>query len=31
MQSNFVDYVKINCRAGHGGAGSASLHREIYR
>ena len=30
MQSNFVDYVKINCRAGHGGAGSASLHREKY-
>ncbi len=30
MQSNFVDYVKINCRAGHGGPGSASLHREKY-
>ncbi len=25
--SNFVDYVKIHCEAGHGGAGSAHLHR----
>ncbi len=25
--SNFVDYVKINCISGHGGAGSAHLHR----
>ncbi len=25
--SNFVDYVKINCRSGHGGAGSAHFHR----
>ena len=25
--SNFVDYVKIYCAAGHGGAGSAHLHR----
>ena len=25
--SNFVDYVKIHCSAGHGGAGSAHLHR----
>ena len=25
--SNFVDYVKIHCAAGHGGAGSAHLHR----
>lgn len=25
--SNFVDYVKINCRSGKGGAGSAHLHR----
>ena len=25
--SNFVDYVKINCAAGHGGAGSVHLHR----
>ncbi|WP_322970889.1 GTPase ObgE [Faecalibacter sp. LW9] len=30
MQSNFVDYVKIHCKSGHGGAGSASLHREKY-
>jgi GTPase len=27
--SNFVDYVKICCRSGHGGAGSAHLHRDI--
>lgn len=26
--SNFVDYVKICCRSGHGGAGSAHLHRD---
>lgn len=26
-ESNFVDYVKICCRSGHGGAGSAHLHR----
>jgi len=26
--SNFVDYVKIQCRSGHGGAGSAHLHRD---
>lgn len=26
--SNFVDYVKINCRSGGGGAGSAHLHRD---
>ena len=25
--SNFVDYVKIMCRSGHGGAGSAHLLR----
>ncbi|NCA85292.1 MAG: GTPase ObgE [Clostridia bacterium] len=25
--SNFVDYVKIFCRSGHGGAGSAHFHR----
>lgn len=30
MQSNFVDYVKIHCKSGHGGAGSANLHREKY-
>ncbi len=28
--SNFVDYVKIHCRSGHGGAGSAHLHRAKY-
>ncbi|MBB6128029.1 GTPase ObgE [Mucilaginibacter lappiensis] len=27
--SNFVDYVKICCRSGHGGSGSAHLHRDI--
>jgi len=26
--SNFVDYVKICCRSGHGGSGSAHLHRD---
>lgn len=26
--SNFVDYVKIYCRSGKGGAGSAHLHRD---
>ena len=26
--SNFVDYVKIHCKSGHGGAGSAHLRRE---
>jgi len=26
--SNFVDYVKINCRSGKGGAGSTHLHRD---
>ncbi len=30
MQSNFVDYVKIHCKSGHGGAGSAHLHRAKY-
>ncbi|MFZ6051764.1 GTPase ObgE [Halocola ammonii] len=28
MNSNFVDYVKICCRSGKGGAGSAHLHRD---
>ncbi|UTW64622.1 GTPase ObgE [bacterium SCSIO 12741] len=28
--SNFVDYVKINCKSGNGGAGSAHLRREKY-
>lgn len=26
--SNFIDYVKVNCRSGKGGAGSAHLHRD---
>ena len=26
--SNFVDYVKINCKTGNGGAGSAHFHRD---
>ena len=26
--SNFIDYVKIFCRSGNGGAGSAHLHRD---
>ena len=25
--SNFVDYIRIFCRSGKGGAGSAHLHR----
>jgi GTP-binding protein len=29
-ESNFVDYIKINCRSGKGGAGSAHLRREKY-
>lgn len=28
--SNFVDYIRIFCRSGKGGAGSAHLHREKY-
>lgn len=28
--SNFVDYVKVCCRSGHGGAGSAHLHRDKF-
>ncbi len=27
-ESNFIDYVKIWCRSGRGGAGSAHLHRD---
>ncbi|MCK4631442.1 MAG: GTPase ObgE, partial [Bacteroidales bacterium] len=27
-ESNFVDYVKIFCRSGKGGAGSVHLHRD---
>lgn len=30
MDSNFVDYVKIFCRSGKGGAGMTHLHREKY-
>ena len=29
MDSNFVDYVKICCRSGKGGAGSVHFHRDI--
>lgn len=29
-ESNFIDYVKILCRSGKGGAGSAHLHRAKY-
>jgi GTPase len=28
--SNFIDYVKIFCRSGNGGAGSSHLHREKF-
>lgn len=30
VHSNFVDYIKIYCKSGHGGAGSAHLHREKF-
>lgn len=30
MESNFIDYVKILCRSGRGGGGSAHLHRAKY-
>ena len=30
MESNFIDYVKILCRSGKGGAGSKHLHRAKY-
>lgn len=30
MESNFVDYVKVCCRSGKGGAGSAHLHRDKF-
>lgn len=30
MESNFIDYVKINCRSGRGGPGSTHLRREKY-
>ena len=29
-ETNFVDYVKIYCRSGKGGAGSTHLHREKF-
>ncbi|MCD6354855.1 MAG: GTPase ObgE [Prolixibacteraceae bacterium] len=29
-ESNFIDYVKIHCKSGDGGAGSAHLRREKY-
>lgn len=29
-ESNFIDYVKIHCASGHGGAGSMHLHRAKY-
>jgi GTP-binding protein len=28
--TNFVDYIKIACRSGHGGAGSVHFHREKF-
>ena len=30
MDSNFIDYVKIFCRSGKGGAGSAHFRREKF-
>lgn len=30
MESNFVDYIKIFCRSGRGGSGSAHLRREKF-
>jgi GTP-binding protein len=29
-ESNFVDYIKVFCRSGKGGAGSAHLHRDKF-
>ena len=29
-ESNFIDYVKICCRSGHGGAGFVHFHREKF-
>jgi GTPase len=29
-ETNFVDYVKIHCKSGHGGAGSAHFRREKF-
>ena len=30
MNDNFIDYVKIHCRSGNGGAGSVHFRREKY-
>ncbi|OFY94521.1 MAG: GTPase ObgE [Bacteroidetes bacterium RIFCSPLOWO2_12_FULL_31_6] len=30
MESNFVDYVKVNCKSGKGGAGSIHLYRDKF-
>ncbi len=30
MEKNFIDYVKICCRSGHGGAGCVHLHRDKF-
>jgi GTPase len=30
MDNNFVDYVKICCRSGKGGAGSKHMHRDVF-
>lgn len=27
-EDNFIDFIKINCRSGHGGAGSVHFHRD---
>ncbi|MEP7269156.1 MAG: GTPase ObgE [Saprospiraceae bacterium] len=29
-EENFIDFVKIQCRSGHGGAGAVHLHRAKY-
>ncbi len=30
VESNFIDYVKIHCKSGNGGAGSSHLHRDKF-
>ncbi|MGB0429929.1 MAG: GTPase ObgE [Bacteroidia bacterium] len=30
IENNFIDYVKINCKSGNGGAGSSHLHRDKF-
>src|SRR6476646_10652183 len=30
METSFVDYVKICCRTGKGGAGSVHFHRDVF-